>query len=190
MKKNKSLRLASVLLMLCLITTCAVSGTFAKYTTSATATENARVAKWGIEMEAGASAFSDTYNADKVKSNGDKVVAPNSNGSNTYEVSGTPEVAYEITFDYDDLQEVYLNAGTYNYSGTNVTYESKEVTENVPATGKYYPIKYTVTLKSTNASAKYVQVDALVDEYISDASAKPFNTLKDALDAVKNTKIV
>ena len=29
MKKNKILRLASVMLMLCLITTCAISGTFA-----------------------------------------------------------------------------------------------------------------------------------------------------------------
>ena len=50
MKKNKFMRLASVMLMLCLITTCAISGTFAKYTTSATATDTARVAKWGVKV--------------------------------------------------------------------------------------------------------------------------------------------
>ena len=51
MKKNKFMRLASVMLMLCLITTCAISGTFAKYTTSGTATDTARVAKWGVGVE-------------------------------------------------------------------------------------------------------------------------------------------
>ena len=51
MRKNKFLRLASVMLMLCLITTCAISGTFAKYTTSDEALDSARVAKWGVAVQ-------------------------------------------------------------------------------------------------------------------------------------------
>lgn len=48
MKKNKAMRLASALLVLTLLTTCAISGTFAKYVTSADGSDSARVAKWGF----------------------------------------------------------------------------------------------------------------------------------------------
>ena len=48
MKKNRMMRLASVLLVCVLLTTSVISGTFAKYTSSATATDSARVAKWSI----------------------------------------------------------------------------------------------------------------------------------------------
>ena len=49
MKKNKAMRMASALLVLTLLTTCVISSTFAKYTTSANGTDSARVAKWGFE---------------------------------------------------------------------------------------------------------------------------------------------
>ena len=52
MKKNYSMRIASMLLVLVLLTTCVISGTFAKYVTSGSATEQARVAKWGVEFSA------------------------------------------------------------------------------------------------------------------------------------------
>ena len=50
MKKNKMLRIASVLLVAVLLSTCAISGTFAKYTSSATLTSTATVAKWSVEV--------------------------------------------------------------------------------------------------------------------------------------------
>ena len=49
MKKNKMMRLASILLVLVLLTTSVISGTFAKYTTSDSSEDSARVAKWGFE---------------------------------------------------------------------------------------------------------------------------------------------
>lgn len=49
MKKNKMMRVASVLLIAVLMSTCAISGTFAKYTTSVSSSDSARVAKWGFE---------------------------------------------------------------------------------------------------------------------------------------------
>ena len=50
MKKNKMMRIASVLLVAVLLSTCAISGTFAKYVTSDSGSDTARVAKWGVEI--------------------------------------------------------------------------------------------------------------------------------------------
>ena len=49
MKKNVMMRVASALLVAVLMTTCAISGTFAKYTTTASGKDAARVANWGFE---------------------------------------------------------------------------------------------------------------------------------------------
>ena len=48
MKKNTMMRLASVLLIAVLMSTCAISGTFAKYVTSDSSSDSARVARWGF----------------------------------------------------------------------------------------------------------------------------------------------
>lgn len=114
MKKNKILRLASVMLMLCLITTCAISGTFAKYTTDGTATDSARVAKWGVKVATtGAFADESTFGSSYVKTTsaftaGDntvvgtstaQVVAPGTNGTMAaVSITGTPEVGVAITY--------------------------------------------------------------------------------------------
>lgn len=52
MKKNKMLRLASVLLIVVILTTCVIGGTLAKYTTSDSAADTARVAQWGVTVTA------------------------------------------------------------------------------------------------------------------------------------------
>lgn len=50
MKNNKMMRIAAVILMMTLLTTCAISGTFAKYVSSASASDTARVAKWSFKV--------------------------------------------------------------------------------------------------------------------------------------------
>ncbi|MBQ8392153.1 MAG: hypothetical protein IJX51_00120 [Clostridia bacterium] len=113
MKKVKFLRIASVMLMLCLITTCAISGTFAKYTTSDTATDIARVAKWGVYVTVeGQDAFATDYGSGNVTSNTelntnldnddlttlDNVLAPGTNGTlTTVKITGQPEVKTNVT---------------------------------------------------------------------------------------------
>lgn len=52
MKKNKTMRAASALLVAALLSTSIISGTFAKYTTGASAQDSARVAKWGVVVTA------------------------------------------------------------------------------------------------------------------------------------------
>jgi len=61
MKKNRMLRLASTLMILTLLTTSIIGGTFAKYTTTGRASDTARVAKWGVAITASGSLYSDAY---------------------------------------------------------------------------------------------------------------------------------
>lgn len=51
MQKNKMMRTASVLLVAVLLSTCAISGTFAKYVTDQTVTATATVAKWSVKID-------------------------------------------------------------------------------------------------------------------------------------------
>ena len=50
MKTNKMMRIASVLLVAVLLSTCAISGTFAKYVTTASGNDTARVALWDVSV--------------------------------------------------------------------------------------------------------------------------------------------
>ena len=50
MKKNRMMRLAAFLLVCVLLTTSLISGTYAKYVSTATATDTAKVAKWQINV--------------------------------------------------------------------------------------------------------------------------------------------
>lgn len=108
MKKNTMMRLASALLVLVLLTTCAISGTFAKYTYTTNGADNARVAKWGVKGSVTGTAFATEYDAHDgdtefditVKSDTtDKLVAPGTNGTFTgVKLQGTPEVAVKVTY--------------------------------------------------------------------------------------------
>ena len=125
MKKNKAMRLASALLVLTLLTTCAISGTFAKYTTSTTGTDKARVAYWGFGQAAATNIALFDGEYINVKSSGEvdgfsNVVAPGTEKSTTFAFAYTdykanaitaPEVAYTftvnptVTGDYDELDK-------------------------------------------------------------------------------------
>lgn len=112
MKKNQTMRVGVLLLALTLITTCFVGGTLAKYTTSATSNDSARVAYWGFQSTNTMNLtglFSKTY--DNVEGSAD-VIAPGTSRSTTFafaydETNATaPEVAYdfkvEVTASCDD----------------------------------------------------------------------------------------
>ena len=84
MKKNKMMRLASALLVAVLVTTCGISGTFAKYVTTASGTDTARVARWGILLNVASDVFDVEYDADagngvSVQASED-VIAPGTSG--------------------------------------------------------------------------------------------------------------
>ncbi len=102
--KNKFMRIAAVMLMLCLVTTCAISGTFAKYTTSVDGSDTARVAYWGWNKAAAeiklSELFTTSYDvtaADDAKTvvsvNDDNVIAPGTGNSATFKFQYTPNAA-------------------------------------------------------------------------------------------------
>ena len=104
------MRLAMALVLLVLVTTSAVGGTFAKYVTTDSATDTARVAKFGVDIvAAGENAFVKEYAAnDALYTAGNTVVsdvdvvAPGTKGTlATVNVSGTPEVAVNVKYEAD-----------------------------------------------------------------------------------------
>lgn len=110
MKKNKMMRTASVLLVLTLLTVCVISGTFAKYVTSGEGSDSARVAKFGVAINAHGTTFAQTYAKDDqsattitdsvVSSDNSKVVAPGTSGElANATITGTPEVAVNVKYE-------------------------------------------------------------------------------------------
>ena len=148
MKKNKTLRAAGILFLATMLTTCMTAGTFAKYTTSDSAKDSARVAKFGVTVTADGSLFGEEYaskeGGDKpinfsgdantgtvqVSTKGENVVAPGTKNDTGlgFTVAGTPEVDVEIntTVDIDKVKTVYLRKGSYAVMSklNNVTEEN------------------------------------------------------------------
>ena len=104
-KKNWILRIATIAIILAVASAFLVSGTFAKYVTSETGSDTARVAAFGVVVSADADIFT-TSEGDEVEGysmlSGDAsdVLAPGTTGETTFfTFSGTPEVAVEISFE-------------------------------------------------------------------------------------------
>lgn len=104
MRKNKIMRFASLILVLTLLSTSVISGTFAKYVTTVGSNDSARVAKWGFGTAS--IAFEDLFAAsyDNVAAGSDElaIIAPGTAGEVSFAFVNTgaaPEVAYKITVD-------------------------------------------------------------------------------------------
>ena len=129
MKKNNVMRIASALLVAVLLTTCAISGTFAKYTTTYTGDASARVAKWGFTNSTAVEfdLFSDNYNDVVVGTNGDLVIAPGTEGSARIDLvadadaaAAATEVAYTFVVEVDvEAEDALLNKLQWNLNGGN-----------------------------------------------------------------------
>lgn len=135
MKKNVLMRAASGLLVATMLTTCAISGTFAKYVTQDNGGDVARVAKWGVIVQVEGDLYGENYldkpvntatdeSEDKAsvssKLNGAiggtaNLVAPGTKSDDTpysFSINGTPEVDSQTTIKIT-AQNIYLKAGTY-----------------------------------------------------------------------------
>ncbi len=131
MKKNTVMRVLSLILVLTLMSTCAISSTFAKYVTKAEGEDQARVAKWGVVVTVEGGAFADKYKtADEAYKNaegeysvmsaveGEQVVAPGTSAKEAdmalvATVKGTPEVAARYTLEGKGITDVVLKKGSY-----------------------------------------------------------------------------
>ena len=137
MKKNKMMRIASVLLVAVLLSTCAISGTFAKYTSTASGSATATVAKWSFKWNGGTeqeiavsgtaptltfnlfSTINDTGNTADETDVADNKIAPGTAGSFTFTVSNTSEVTAKYTI---SLSEVNTNEVPLQYSVDGTTW--------------------------------------------------------------------
>ena len=151
MKKNRMLKLASAMVILCLITTCAISTTFAKYTTGGSANDEARVAKWGVNISMlGDGLFANEY-SDAVNGNGltvkstTDVVAPGTSSDEStaavFAITGTPEVAVNVKVEFVVTNYVYLGVGTYDDETTATVLDDEF---DIIGT-EYDPIVFTLT---------------------------------------------
>lgn len=111
MKKNKMMRLASLLLVAVLLTTSVIGGTFAKYTTEMSANDSARVAAWGFGEDTTVEfdLFSTSYDGTVLSSNADNVIAPGTAQTENVKFAykdttgkGAPEVDYVVTLAVDE----------------------------------------------------------------------------------------
>lgn len=142
MKKNKMMRIASVLLVAVILTTCAISGTYAKYVTSGNGSDTARVAKFGVTVTGTADTFKETYPKDdtsvtlignSVVSTED-VVAPGTSGSMAaFSITGTPEVAVNVKFAGTLELDKWVDSASAYYCPIEVTvgdqtYKGKDYT--------------------------------------------------------------
>lgn len=107
MKKISLVRAGAFLLVLTMASSCFVGGTFAKYVSTGEGQDNARVAKWGVEVTVTGDGFKTTYGKDDGSSNvagntvvGEldaKVVAPGTGGTfGGVTIEGQPEVAVKV----------------------------------------------------------------------------------------------
>jgi len=126
MKKNRTMRVATLLLALTLITSCFVGGTFAKYTSSATATSTATVAKWDIKVNNTDitqndsvtinlfDTINDTGNTDDETDVVDNKIAPGTSGSFALEVTNASEVnaVYSLSFGINNNSNIPLQFST------------------------------------------------------------------------------
>ena len=124
MKNNKMMRIAAVILMMTLLTTCAISGTFAKYVSTAEGSDTARVAKWDF-----------------------KINEKTANSSNTFDFN-LFETVYDTNIKADDTDvlnqgtdgKTLIAPGTWGYAEI-VLNNASEVTA-----------KYAITFSNTNTS--------------------------------------
>lgn len=160
MKKNIAMRVAAFLFILTMISTCAFATTFAKYTTSGTATDTARVAKFGVTVTGeGESLFAESYNEKgpvTVKATED-VLAPGTNGSLAkFTITGTPEVSVKVIY-------------TATLTLENWTVNSEE----------YCPIEITVngeTYKEATVAALKQKVEQAISEQTKTYSVEEYTT--------------
>lgn len=177
MRKNKMMRTASALLVATLLTTSIISGTFAKYTTQASGSDTARVAKWGVTVTASGNLFGTDYASNSAAENKDSIVATSTNVSTatgdtranivapgtkndkgfTVEIKGTPEVAYGInaTDNGTTAKEIFLAKGEYG-----VMVEATGLNAKTDIT-KYYTESsgtYTTATGTWDGNTKYYEL--------------------------------
>lgn len=182
MRKNRFLTIAGCLMVLCLLTTCVIGTTFAKYVTGGSTSDQARVARWGVELDVAADDefFSNNYTNGAgivtVKSTSDKLVAPGTKQHTAarFAISGAPEVSVRVTVDLAIWEEVvlYKNVPHLNYTTAN------DLADTFTLDYDYYPVIFTLTQVTAGGAPVNVEI-----------ARGNLTTIKNALDSYNSTAV-
>ena len=149
------------------VTASSESGTYAKYVTEATGSDEARVAKWGIGKTMTVDLFKSSYDNNAVYHKSEKLVAPGTTGVYTFQINdeAAPEVAYKLDVAIDEGSQDETGKLRF-WTGDATSYE-----EALSSGGK-----------------QYANFDALKSNFGTDlsiAKVLPTDTLADRLGTVK-----
>lgn len=147
--KNLRKGLVFSLVLLSVISLGSVAGTYAKYTSTANATDSARVAKWSFTVGGTETAtqntfafnlFNTTYDNVASKDNGDgthdKVIAPGTTGffdivlANASEVNATYDIEYDVTNTNNIPVEFSVDGTNWTADLTTLNVEDKAINMN------------------------------------------------------------
>jgi hypothetical protein len=178
LNKNFIMRVAGTLLIVTLLTTTLVSGTFAKSVTVNSGSDIAIVAKNGVKIEVSGSLFADTYkNVQKENKSGKTsetaLVVKSNNGDNMIStgeknkddglvitVEGKPETDIYLDFGISNYcSDIWLGNGIYPDMTSGDVYDEKfDVASDVfTLSNAYYPIKYTLTQTNNKETKTLVE---------------------------------
>lgn len=168
LKKNWTLRAAVLMLALVLITSCFVGGTFAKYVTSGTGGDNARVAKWGVTVTAHETGdiFAKSYDNTVIAEGEYKVIAPGTKKDNAALVtlSGKPEVSVKVTYNADS----FSLTGNWKGADNDDTFYCPLI---IKVTGKVGGVAKTETINCADKE-RAADVETAVKNAVAACSAK------------------
>ena len=175
-KSNKWMRTGALLVVLTLVTSTLVGGTFAKYVSKGSATDSARVAKWGVTIETkdysgneSEGLFRNTYTNNGntvVGESGAKVIAPGTKGNlaDFTITAGKPEVASEVTL------------------GATLTFEGNWKDGTSSDGSEYCPLIFTVDLGAGAGEKKFFIGQTVSNTGLQDSEVNSHGTIQDMAD--------
>lgn len=172
-RSSMMVRLVAALVVVMMFTMCFVGGTFAKYISSATGTDSARVAKWSILVGGTDIATSETFTFDLFKTIKDSdgtsdetdispadgtIIAPGTSGSFEIVIKNESEVTAQYTIDYtvtntDNIPVEFSVDGGANWSADLADVAASESTKLAVGATKTVTVQWRWRFEATDIAA-------------------------------------
>lgn len=172
-RSSMMVRLVAALVVVMMFTMCFVGGTFAKYISSATGTDSAKVAKWSIKVGGTDIATADTFTFDLFKTILDSdgtsaetdispadgtIIAPGTSGSFEIVIKNESEVTAQYTIDYtvtntDNIPVEFSVDGGANWSADLADVAASESTKLAVGATKTVTVQWRWRFEATDIAA-------------------------------------
>lgn len=190
MKKNKTIQMILITLLIAIIALVLVSGTYAKYTSSASGSDTARVAKWSFNVGEDDIVSKNTFKfnlfdtindsngtdteTDVVSSNEDQVIAPGTSGNFKLVLKNKSETSakYGITYTVTNTASIPVK---FSVNGT----DWKDSLDDVVADDVNTKLNANTGSTTINIQWKWAyESDNIVDDDITDVNLGKAGTAK------------